>query len=354
MRGQRHKHDAATGGCGGPAAPGRWRFVPESPQPCSRTASARSPVTRVPLLPPALVVVGILLLVPWAAVFAEDAVSATVGGEPIHAREVDALLDEALRRHKVDAAAMPELRRRLLEELIARRLVLAYAERTGTGAGREQIDEAVGALRAQLERAGTTLEAHLAEQGQTAAELRRELAWTLTWRKYLERYLTDARLKAHFDSHRRSFDGTELDVSQILLRPADESPKARSQAVEQARAIREQVLSGKTTFAEAARRHSQAPSARDGGRLGPIGRRGPMTEPFTAAAFELREGALSPPVVTEHGVHLIRCDAVRPGNRTWTDVREALSTALARELLERLARYERRFTKVRVAGRNDE
>jgi len=64
-------------------------------------------VTRVPLLPPALVVVGILLLVPWAAVFAEDAVSATVGGEPIHAREVDALLDEALRRHKVDAAAMP-------------------------------------------------------------------------------------------------------------------------------------------------------------------------------------------------------------------------------------------------------
>ncbi len=274
---------------------------------------------------------------------------ATVGGEPIHAREVDALVDAALRRHEVDAAAVPELRRRLLEEMIARRLVLAYAERTGTGAAGELVDEAVGALRAQLERAGTTLEAHLAERGQTAAGLRRELAWSLTWRQYWEQYLTDARLKAHFGAHRRSFDGTEVEVSQILLRPADESAEAREQAVENARAIREQVVHGNTTFTEAARRHSQAPSARDGGRLGWIGRRGPMTGAFTAAAFELSEGQISPPVVTEHGVHLIRCDAVRPGNRTWTDVREELSTALGRELLERLARYERQFTKVRVS-----
>ncbi len=156
----------------------------------------------------------------------------------------------------------------MLKELIARRLILAYAQRTGTGAGAESIDEAVGALRAQLERAGTTLEAHLAERGQTAAELRRELAWSFTWRKYLEKYLTDDRLKAHFDSRRRSFDGTELEVSQILLRPAGDSAEARQQAVEQARAIREYVLGG--------------------------------------------------------------------------------------TLLETLARYERRFTKVRVEGRNDE
>ncbi len=290
------------------------------------------------------------LLAPCAPAWAEDAVPATVGGEPIYAREVDALVEAALRRHEIEAAAVPELRRRLLDELIARRLVLAYAKRTGTGPGNESIDEAVDALRTQLVRAGTTLEARLAEQEQTLAELRRELAWSLTWRKYLEQYLTDARLKAHFDAHRRTFDGTELEVSQILLRPADETAEAREQAVEKARAIRKQVFGGETTFAEAARRHSQAPSAREGGRLGPIGRRRPMTERFTAAAFELSEGEISPPVVTRHGVHLIRCDAVQPGKRTWTDVRESLSSALARELLAKLARYERRYTKVREAN----
>ncbi|MDY0165489.1 MAG: peptidylprolyl isomerase [Thermoguttaceae bacterium] len=300
------------------------------------------------------VVVVVLLFVPCAAVFAGDSVLATVGGEPIHAREVDALLEAARRRHEVDAAAVPELRRRLLQELIARRLALAYAQRTGTGAGREPIDEAVGALRAQLQRAGTTLEAHLAERGQTPADLRRELAWSLTWRKYLEQYLTDERLKAHFQSHRRSFDGTEIEVSQILLRLREQSAEARNEAVEKARGIREQVLGGIMTFAEAARRHSQAPSAQDGGRLGWIGRRGPMTEPFTAAAFALSEGEISPPVVTGHGVHLIRCDAVRPGNRTWTEVREELSAALARELLEKLARHERAFTAVQVEGRDDD
>ncbi|MDZ7620805.1 MAG: hypothetical protein U1E05_27700, partial [Patescibacteria group bacterium] len=68
------------------------------------------------------VVVGLLLLAP-GAVFAENAVLAIVGGEPIHASEVDALLESAQRRQEVDASLMPELRRRVLDELIARRLV---------------------------------------------------------------------------------------------------------------------------------------------------------------------------------------------------------------------------------------
>lgn len=300
------------------------------------------------------VIVGLLLLVPGAAVFAEDSVLATVGGEPIHASELDALLESARRRQEVDASLLPELRRRLLEELIARRLVLAYAQRTGTGAGKEEIDEATGVLHAQLQHAGKTLDAHLAERGQTAADLRRQLAWSLTWRKYLEQYLTDGRLAAYFESHRRSFDGTEMEVSQILLRPAEENAEARNQAVERALAIREQVLVGKMTFADAARQHSQAPSAQNGGRLGPIGRRGPMTEPFTAAAFELAESEISLPVVTGHGVHLIHCDKVRPGSLAWTDAREVLSTVLARELLEKLARHEWRFTEVHVTGRKTE
>ncbi|MDZ7616643.1 MAG: peptidylprolyl isomerase, partial [Patescibacteria group bacterium] len=219
---------------------------------------------------------------------------------------------------------------------------------------KEAIDEASGALHAQLQRAGKTLDAHLAERGQTAADLRREMAWSLTWRKYLEQYLTDARLTAYFESHRRSFDGTDMEVSQILLQPADQSDKARNQTMEKARAIREQILADKMTFAEAARQHSQAPSAQNGGRLGPIGRRGPMTDAFSAAAFELSEGEISPPVVTVHGVHLIRCDKVRPGSRTWTDAREELSTALARELLDKLASHERRFTEVRVTGQKTE
>ena len=79
-----------------------------------------------------------------------------------------------------------------------------------------------------------------------------------------------------------------------------------------------------------------------------------MAEAFTTAAFQLNEGEISLPVVTVHGVHLIRCDTIRPGKHTWRDQREALSAALARELLDKLARYARRFTEVRVAGANTE
>ena len=71
-----------------------------------------------------------------------------------------------------------------------------------------------------------------------------------------------------------------------------------------------------------------------------------MGEGFSRAAFALEVGAVSPPVRTPFGVHLIRCDAVQAGGKQLADCRKEVEDALARELLEKLAVLERRFTKV--------
>lgn len=69
-------------------------------------------------------------------------------------------------------------------------------------------------------------------------------------------------------------------------------------------AYREQISSGKSSFAELASKYSDCSSAKRGGDLGPFGK-GAMQKPFEEAAFGLKVGELSEPVFTDSGVHII-------------------------------------------------
>lgn len=73
-----------------------------------------------------------------------------------------------------------------------------------------------------------------------------------------------------------------------------------------AEAIRQNIVSGKTTFEEAAAAKSQCPSGKKGGDLGWFGR-GRMVPPFERAAFAMNsKGEISSPVQTQFGWHLIK------------------------------------------------
>jgi parvulin-like peptidyl-prolyl isomerase len=72
---------------------------------------------------------------------------------------------------------------------------------------------------------------------------------------------------------------------------------------EQALKIHDELLNG-GDFATIAGQVSKCPSGRQGGNLGPFGR-GQMVKPFEDATFALEPGALSEPVQTQFGYHLI-------------------------------------------------
>ncbi|MQL87843.1 hypothetical protein Taro_020396 [Colocasia esculenta] len=78
----------------------------------------------------------------------------------------------------------------------------------------------------------------------------------------------------------------------------------RDSAVEQLRALREEIASGKASFEDVASRHSDCSTAKRGGDLGPF-KRGQMQKPFEDAAFALEIGEISNIVDTDSGVHII-------------------------------------------------
>jgi peptidyl-prolyl cis-trans isomerase C len=285
---------------------------------------------------------------PKAASTGEDVVVATVGEEPILAGEVSRRVAALTQGQSVNPAARPVLEAVALGDIVDRRLVLAYARRTGSFPEPAEIDAALARLKTKLAAQGQSMAGHLKAQSLDAAGLQREIAFDLVWQKYLAKYITTERSEAYFQSHRREFDGTQIAVSHILLRPAKGSDaQAAANLVKQAAELREAIAAGKTAFDDAARRHSSGPSGKDGGRLGFIPRRGVMDEAFSRAAFALEPGQVSQPVQSRFGVHLIRCDQVKPGTTPLSAVRTEVEEALARELLTRLAQIESRHTPVR-------
>lgn len=76
--------------------------------------------------------------------------------------------------------------------------------------------------------------------------------------------------------------------------------KTLSEAV----ALREAIVNGET-FEGAAAKHSLCPSKANGGDLGMFGL-GAMVKPFEDAVVSTAVGALSQPVQTQFGYHLIK------------------------------------------------
>ncbi len=116
-------------------------------------------------------------------------------------------------------------------------------------------------------------------------------------------------------------------------------------ALAKANALRQEILDGADFAAVAKRESADLGSAAEGGELGYNGR-GVFVEPFEKALFSLAEGAVSEPVRTEFGYHLIKVDGVRQTEvptlaEAETDLRDQVAQGKAEQqyvaALERLA-----------------
>ena len=127
-----------------------------------------------------------------------------------HALAADGEGQAVFRGKKLSPELLPYARAQMLEELVARRLVLAYAQRLGELPTDEEIASARARALSQATARGRTLPAVLGAASASEADVRRQIAWNVAWQKYLAKYLTTEREEAYFQAHRRDLDSTEL------------------------------------------------------------------------------------------------------------------------------------------------
>jgi parvulin-like peptidyl-prolyl isomerase len=273
-------------------------------------------------------------------------VVARINGKPIYRGDVDQSVKALSGGRELAGAELQTVQAQGLQQLIYRQLLMELLAREKITPTEAQIEEQVQKERDRLKARGTTLEDRLRQSGALLSDYKKQIAASLSINMYLERQAGDEVLEEYFKKNARQFDGTELRVSHILLRPAGGSPAELEKLRRQASEIKADIESGKLSFADAAKKYSSGPSRHQGGDLGFIGRRGPMVEDFNRPAFDLEPNQVSDSVITPFGVHLITVTEVKQGEKTFADARNEVVQTFMPVLFDTLLKREMEQAKI--------
>ena len=178
-------------------------------------------------------------------------------------------------------------------------LTTAYAEVRGRYASNEEFAEDLAGngldpagFRAALERE-LKVEAVLEKVGGRAARV------------------SDIDVALYYQYHPEQFRRPETRLARHILITINEDLPENGRAATRARmeAIAARLAREPKRFEEQAMKHSECPTALNGGLLGEV-RRGQLFPELDAALFELAPGTLSGILESELGWHLLRCDQV--------------------------------------------
>ncbi|QYM94492.1 nitrogen fixation protein NifM [Dickeya ananatis] len=117
-----------------------------------------------------------------------------------------------------------------------------------------------------------------------------------------------AEIRGWYRQHADRFCRPEQRLTRHLLLTVDDN---RLAVDHQMAGVLRQLRADPDGFASLAQRHSHCPTALDGGLLGWVSR-GLLFSALEDSLFALAAGELSAPVETELGLHLLRCEAIRP------------------------------------------
>jgi peptidyl-prolyl cis-trans isomerase SurA len=282
---------------------------------------------------------------------AVDRVAAVVDDTPILLSEVQDRVNPELMRHGPETDDPAEIARRRqemmragLDVLINEKLLDEQLKGANIDIGEDQLQAAIDDVKR---------ENHIPDDAAFAEALKREGYTLASYKQKLRRDLEKMKLlnlKVHNqakvtdndvrDAYNRTYvnqDGeVEVHARHILVAlPRDAKPEAVAKAQQRATEIAQRAKAG-GDFAAMAKQFSDGPSASQGGDLGYF-RRGVMVPEFERVAFELPVGAVSDPVRTQFGFHVIKVEDRRKAQPPPFDtVKEQLRAKLTREQVDRL------------------
>lgn len=200
----------------------------------------------------------------------ENKILATVNGREITERDIQETMSR-FPKERQEYLLSVEGKKQLLEQIISFELINCYASENGMEEDQE--------YKIQLEK------------------LKKEILTQATIKKILsEVTVTDDEVQKYYEANGETFKNEESVTAKHIL----------VDSVEKATMILQEMKDG-MTFEEAATKYSSCPSKEQGGKLGNF-TRGKMVPEFEKVAFELEVGAISEPVQTQFGYHLIKVE----------------------------------------------
>jgi len=201
----------------------------------------------------------------------------------------------------------------VINQMIEEELLLQKAKEEGITISEQEVDDFVNqwldSLIASL--GEEEFNNKLQEEGHTIESLKTDLKENYRRQITIKSLLDDIVIKGVGVTNE---DAEEYYNDNLHLFAVDEEVKASHilvESLEEANAIRQELIDG-ADFAEVAKEKSTGPSGVNGGDLGYFGR-GQMVKPFEEVAFSLNINAISEPVQTTFGYHIIKVTDKRPG-----------------------------------------
>ena len=222
------------------------------------------------------------------------------------------------------------------------RLVLGSDEAAEVVIAAGGVEQSLAAIAARFE-TPEAFHADLARNGLDAAglrhALRRELAFDAVMQRVGSRHsaVTDTDVQRFYELHAERFRTPERRRARHILITvnADYAENTRDAAHARATTLAAELqAAGDGTpaqrFARLAHRHSECPTAMEGGALGDIVR-GQLFPEVDAALFALPAGSISTPVESQMGFHILLCEGIEPARALpFRQVRARIRAALER------------------------
>ncbi len=243
-------------------------------------------------------------------------VVATVNGVEITAEAVMKEVNTALARMQRQlppeqlAQMAPRIQQEVLDQLVARQLLLQEANRQQLEISDEEFDEARTKLEATLP-PGMTLEQILAQRNVSEEQFRKDFADEMRIGQLIEAatsnkvQVTDEEVDAFYKENSDKFEQPETATARHILIAVTEGDN-KDEKKAKAEGIRERLLAGED-FATVASVETDDPGSKaTGGEY--TFPRGRMVPEFEEAAFTQDIGAVGPLVETQFGYHIIKVE----------------------------------------------
>ncbi len=260
---------------------------------------------------------------------------AIVGDKPIEKADLDRLLAQAKANYEAQKQDFPEvgtpdyqgLRGTLLRGLVQQARWEQAGSAMGVTVSDKEVDTRLDALKQQYFKGDEEkFKAELEKQGLTEEALRDQLRAKLLSDKLYNAILskvkvTDADIKAYYDSHKAQFMQPESrEVRHILVKK---------------KALADEIyakLKNGADFTELAKKYTQDTASKaDGGKF--TAYKGKTVEPFDTFVFSAKVGELSHPIKTSFGWHVIEVlsDTKPAGPQPLADAKDTISSTLLKQ-----------------------